>query len=124
MAFKGVPETDDLRGSPSIEIIKQLQEESFLVSIRTWDPLIKDFHNKGVTHYKNINEAVTGSNAVILMNNHEALSGLDLHEIAKKLSKGAIIYDFWDRYDPLQTLNNSVKYFAWGHHGVGLDKLA
>ncbi len=124
MAFKGVPETDDLRGSPSIEIIKQLQKESILISIRTWDPLIKDFNTNGVTHYKNINEAVTGSNAVILMNNHEALSGLDLHEIAKKLNKGAIIYDFWDRYDPLQALNDSVKYFAWGHHGNGLGKLA
>jgi UDP-N-acetyl-D-mannosaminuronic acid dehydrogenase len=124
MAFKGVPETDDLRGSPSIEIIKQLQEKSLSIDIRIWDPLIKNFSAKGVTQYKNIDDALTGSNAVILMNNHEVLSGLDLHEMAKKLNKNAIIYDFWDRYDPLQSLNNSVRYFAWGHHGIGLSKLA
>ncbi len=124
MAFKGVPETDDLRGSPSIEIIKQLQEKSLSIDIRIWDPLIKNFNAKRVTQYKNIDDAITGSNAVILMNNHEALSGLDLHEMAKKLNKNAIIYDFWDRYDPLQSLNNSVRYFAWGYHGIGLSKLA
>ena len=123
MAFKGVPETDDLRGSPSIEIIKQLQEKSSSIDIRIWDPLIKNFSANGVTQYKNFAEALAGSNAVILMNNHEALSGLDLHEMAKKLNKNAIIYDFWDRYDPLQSLNNSVRYFAWGHHGTGLSKL-
>jgi len=121
MAFKGFPETDDLRGSPSIELIKQLQKKSASISIRSWDPLIKEFNAKGVTQYRNIDEALTDSNAVILMNNHEALSGLDLHDMAKKLNMSAIIYDFWDRYDPIQGLNNSVRYFAWGHHSIGLS---
>lgn len=122
MAFKGVPETDDLRGSPSVDLIEQLQEISTSIIIRSWDPLIKEPNISGVTQYENIDEAITGSDAVILMNNHEVLGKLDLHDISKKLSKNAVIYDFWDRYDPLQSLNNSVKYFAWGYHNIGLSK--
>jgi len=122
MAFKGVPETDDLRGSPSVDLIEQLQEISTSIIIRSWDPLIKEPSISGVTQYENIDEAITGSDAVILMNNHEVLGKLDLHDISKKLSKNAVIYDFWDRYDPLQSLNNSVKYFAWGYHNIGLSK--
>ena len=122
MAFKGVPETDDLRGSPSVDLIEQLQEISTSIIIRSWDPLIREPNISGVTQYENIDEAITGSDAVILMNNHEVLGKLNLHDISKKLSKNAVIYDFWDRYDPLQSLNNSVKYFAWGYHNIGLSK--
>ena len=121
MAFKGTPETDDLRGSPSIEFIKLLQQKSELISISTWDPLAGDISFKGVKHYENIDDAVNGANAVVLMNNHISIGSLDLHEISKKLKNNAVIYDFWDRYDPLQKLNNSVKYFAWGHHQLGVN---
>jgi nucleotide sugar dehydrogenase len=122
MAFKGVPETDDLRGSPSIELIKQLQKKSVSMSIRIWDPLIEEFNANGVTQYKNIEVALTGSDAVILMNNHKALNALDLYDVSKKLNKNALIYDFWDRYNPLQSLDNSVRYFAWGFHNIGVNK--
>jgi nucleotide sugar dehydrogenase len=121
MAFKGTPETDDLRGSPSIEFIKLLQQKSDLISISTWDPLVGDISFKGVKHYENINDAVNGANAVVLMNNHISIGSLDLHEISKKLKDSAVIYDFWDRYDPLQKLNNSVKYFAWGYHQIRVN---
>lgn len=119
MAFKGIPETDDLRGSPSIELIRQIQKISPLTIIRSWDPLVKELSVKGVAHYGNIDEAITGSDVVILMNNHVALGELDLHNMSKKLNENAIVYDFWDRYDPLQNLSNSVKYFAWGYHNLG-----
>jgi len=122
MAFKGIPETDDLRGSPSVELIKQLQKISTSIIIKSWDPLIKEPNIKGVMQYENIDEAITGTDAVILMNNHEALGRLDLHGISEKLNESAVIYDFWDRYDPLQSLNNSVRYFAWGYHSIGFSK--
>ena len=122
MAFKGVPETDDLRGSPSIELIRKLQKISMSIKIRSWDPLIKELNIKGVRHCENIEEAITSSHAVVLMNNHKALGGLDLHDMSKKLNEKAVIYDFWDRYDSLQNFNNSVKYFAWGYHNNGLSK--
>ena len=122
MAFKGVPETDDLRGSPSIELIRKLQKISMSIKIRSWDPLIRELNIKGVRHCENIEEAITSSHAVVLMNNHKALGGLDLHDMSKKLNEKAVIYDFWDRYDSLQNFNNSVKYFAWGYHNNGLSK--
>jgi UDP-N-acetyl-D-mannosaminuronic acid dehydrogenase len=119
MAFKGNPETDDLRGSPSVELINQLQQKSSLIQIRTWDPLIKVVDIKSIKHYENIDEAIHKSHVVILMNSHSSISSLDLHNMSKKLAENAVIYDFWDRYDPLQKLDNSVKYFAWGYHHIG-----
>ncbi len=123
LAFKGVPETDDLRGSPAIELIKQFQNLSVSINLKSWDPLIRDLpFIKGMTHCKNIEEVVADSDAVILVNNHEALGNLDLQNLSKTMTMNGLVYDFWDRYDPLQTLNNSVKYFAWGFHDVGINK--
>jgi UDP-N-acetyl-D-mannosaminuronic acid dehydrogenase len=121
MAFKGNPETDDLRGSPSVELINQLQQKSSLIQIRTWDPLIKEVAIESIKHHENIDEAILNSDVVILMNSHPSMSSLDLHNISKKLARNAVIYDFWDRYDPLQELDNSVKYFAWGYHHSGIE---
>jgi UDP-N-acetyl-D-mannosaminuronic acid dehydrogenase len=121
LAFKGNPETDDLRGSPSVELIKQLEQKSSLIRIRTWDPLIKVVDIKGIEHYENIDDSILNSHVVILMNSHSSLSALDLHNMSKKLAENAVIYDFWDRYDPLQKLDNSVKYFAWGYHHFGIE---
>lgn len=117
LAFKGLPETDDLRGSPAIELIKQFRNLSNFYNLKSWDPLIiKPKDIEGVTHCSTIREVFEGSDAVILMNNHEALGNLDLHELSKAMNVNGLVYDFWDRYDPLQNLNNSVKYFAWGYH--------
>jgi UDP-N-acetyl-D-mannosaminuronic acid dehydrogenase len=121
LAFKGNPETDDLRGSPSVELIKQLEQKSSLIRIRTWDPLIKVVDIKGIEHYENIDDSILNSHVVILMNSHSSLSSLDLHNMSKKLARNSVIYDFWDRYDPLQELDNSVKYFAWGYHHFGIE---
>jgi UDP-N-acetyl-D-mannosaminuronic acid dehydrogenase len=121
LAFKGNPETDDLRGSPSVELIKQLEQKSSLIRIRTWDPLIKVVDIKGIEHYENIDDSILNSHVVILMNSHLSLSSLDLHNMSKKLARNSVIYDFWDRYDPLQELDNSVKYFAWGYHHFGIE---
>jgi UDP-N-acetyl-D-mannosaminuronate dehydrogenase len=121
MAFKGNPETDDLRGSPSVELINQLQQKSSFIQIRTWDPLIKEVAIESIKHHENIDEAILNSDVVILMNSHPSMSSLDLHNISKKLARNAVIYDFWDRYDPLQELDNSVKYFAWGYHHSGIE---
>jgi len=121
LAFKGNPETDDLRGSPSVELIKQLEQKSSLIRIRTWDPLIKVVDIKGIEHYENIDDSILNSHLVILMNSHSSLSSLDLHNMSKKLARNSVIYDFWDRYDPLQELDNSVKYFAWGYHHFRIE---
>jgi UDP-N-acetyl-D-mannosaminuronic acid dehydrogenase len=123
LAFKGVPETDDLRGSPAVELIKQFHNLSTSIGLKSWDPLIRELpYIKGVTHCKSIQEAITGSDAVILVNNHEMLSNLDLYNLSKTMTMNGLVYDFWDRYDPLQSLSNSVKYFAWGYHNARINK--
>ena len=123
LAFKGVPETDDLRGSPAVELIKQFQKISPPINLKSWDPLIRELpFIENITHCMSIQEVIAGSDAVILVNNHEALSNLDLHELSKIMLVNGLIYDFWDRYDPLQSLSNSVKYSAWGYHNHRINK--
>jgi UDP-N-acetyl-D-mannosaminuronic acid dehydrogenase len=123
LAFKGVPETDDLRGSPAIELIKQFRNSSVSINLKSWDPLIRELpFIEGMTNCNNIEEVIAESDAVILMNNHEALGNLDLYNLSKTMTVNGLVYDFWDRYDPLQSLSNSVEYFAWGFHNIRISK--
>ena len=123
LAFKGVPETDDLRGSPAVELIKQFLNLSASINLKCWDPLISELPLiNGITHCRSIEEVIAESDAVILVNNHEALSNLDLYNLSKTMVMNGLVYDFWDRYDPLQSLSNSVKYFAWGYHNIRINK--
>lgn len=63
MAFKGEPETNDLRGSTGIEIARNLQDRG--VEVDTWDAVVGD----GAGGFESVTED-KAYGAVLLLNNH------------------------------------------------------
>lgn len=63
LAFKGVPETRDLRGSFGVALLERLGTELPEADVRSWDPA------EGAE-----NGAVIGASVVVLANDHRALS--------------------------------------------------
>ncbi len=122
LAFKGVPETDDLRGSPSINLINELKNGINCIEIVGWDPMINelDLEYSYFRLAQSLDEAVNGADAVILANNHPIFSSLDLLALSKTLRGGALIYDFWDRYSDTNLESNNACYFGWGNHKTQL----
>ena len=80
LAFKGVPETDDLRGSPSLQLIKSLLEDVPEATIEVWDPLVSsfNFNDKRITFGVGLYESCEEADVIILMNNHPIFDTLNV----------------------------------------------
>jgi len=104
VSFK--PETDDLRESPALEIIRLLRQEG--VTIRAFDPQAMPQAKrvlKGVTFCKDAYDAARGSDAVALLTEWEVFRKVDWRRV-KSLLRQPVIFDGRNIYhaEPLTKL--------------------
>jgi UDP-N-acetyl-D-mannosaminuronic acid dehydrogenase len=123
MAFKGRPETDDLRGTPSKLLIEKLKELFPLSKIVIHDfacdkHSLKIFSGCRVVSIKDVFEK---SDIVFVANNNLKYQKLDLFSLANSMSKKSIIYDFWNQFDFAKDhMPSHVNYYSLG----GYNKLS
>ena len=112
LSFK--PNTNDIRESPSLDIISALQKEGCF--IRVFDPIAIE---EAKAELKNIHfcsdpyDAVNGSDAVILMTEWNQFRNLDLERI-KTLSNSPIFIDLRNVYDPKRMEQLGFRYVCLG----------
>jgi len=112
LAFK--QNTDDIRESPSIDIIQLLLKEG--ANIRCFDPLAIDNTKKilpDIIYCENEYDAVLGSDALVVATEWNQFRNLDLLKI-KELLKAPILIDLRNLYEPAQ-----VKELGFIYEGVG-----
>lgn len=125
MAFKGVPETNDLRGSPTLTLVASLEKEITNGEVYCWDPVIPDseLSSYGYKSGATLNEVLQGACAIVLVNNHPELDSLDLVALSESSSGPMLIYDFWGRNDHNLSLAGNNHYHSWGNHSkVTIDQ--
>jgi UDPglucose 6-dehydrogenase len=106
--------TDDIRKSPSIDIIKLLLKEG--ANIRCFDPLATENTRKilpDLTYCQDEYETAQGSDALVIATEWNQFRNLDLTKI-KKLLKSPILLDLRNLYEPAQ-----VKELGFIYEGVG-----
>ena len=105
--------TDDMRDSSSLEMIPFLSKKG--AKIKYYDPtgFKKEFNKlKNVSYSNSINDAVKGSDLVILhteWNDFKSINFKKLHP-----SKNLKIYDMRNIYSPLKVKSQGFKYFSIG----------
>ena len=112
LAFK--QNTDDIRKSPAIDIIKLLLKEG--AHIRCFDPLAMENSRKilpNLTYCQDEYETVQDSDALVIATEWNQFRNLDLSKI-KKLLKSPILLDLRNLYDP-----EKVKALGFVYEGVG-----
>lgn len=115
LAFK--PETDDIRESPSIEVIKELLSKGAV--IRVYDPIAMEntrryvFSDDEVTYCRNEYECLRGCDAVVLMTEWNQFRNLDFERI-KMIAKQPYFFDFRNVYEP-----EDMKKAGFVYEGVG-----
>jgi len=112
LAFK--QNTDDIRQSPSIDIIKLLLKEG--AQIRCFDPLAMDNTKKilpNLTYCQDEYETARDSDALIVATEWNQFRNLDLLKI-KKLLKSPILIDSRNLYEPV-----TLKSLGFIYEGVG-----
>lgn len=112
LAFKGFPETDDLRGSPAIKILDALKKENVAMnSVKLYDPLVRKFLNYDLSN--SITEAVENANVILFLNNHPKIMNLEFEHIIDKISKPAFILDAWGNINHSE-IPEGINYFRIG----------
>jgi len=112
LAFK--QNTDDIRKSPAIDIIKLLLKEG--AHIRCFDPLAMENTKKilpNLTFCTDEYETAQGSDALVIATEWNQFRNLDLAKI-KKLLKSPILLDLRNLYDPTK-----AKALGFIYEGVG-----
>lgn len=97
-AFKGEPETSDIRFSSALELYNSLLMEG--LNILGYDPVIDDDDlKKNGVRCASIEEGVVDSNIFIIMNNHNSFRKIPINLILHKMKKPALFYDSWSFFD-------------------------
>jgi UDP-N-acetyl-D-mannosaminuronic acid dehydrogenase len=101
VAFKGRPETDDLRGTMARPILAALRAAFPLGRFRGFDIAVeattirKTFQIEAA---QSIDDAFAGSNLLIIANNHPCFERMPLSSLAEQMARPAIIFDFWNNF--------------------------
>lgn len=124
MAFKGRPETDDLRGTPSIllaDALKLTFPEATIVGqdFAVAPAAIQELGLPSAT----IDEAFADADAVVIANNNSKYEWIEFDRLVGSMAKPSVIYDCWS---VLQTtaddMPEGVKYLRLGSIGAALAK--
>ncbi len=99
VSFK--PNTDDIRESPAIFVMKKLLEAG--ASVQAFDPAAmkearKVFH-EAISYVEDAYEAANGADALVLMTEWNQFRGLDLQELKTRM-RSPIFVDTRNVYDP------------------------
>ena len=99
-AFKGNPETADLRNSTTITLVEELRSLS-KCSIKGFDPIVKkgDIQLIEGVQAVELEDGFDKIDILILANNHETYRDWDISMILSKMNRPAIIYDGWRMLD-------------------------
>ncbi len=98
LAFKGFPETSDVRNSISIFFVNKLNKKN---KVYVYDPVIKkdDLSKKNLNYVKSLN-LIKNIDAVLFLNNNPSFNKINIKKMLSKLNPNPIIFDGWNIFDP------------------------
>ena len=127
IAFKGRPETNDLRGTMALPIIKEIKKNFPKSEIKVFDPVVKKSEAKD--YLKKINFNFTNSlensfkscSLYIICNNHPIFSTMPITVLSQLMRSPSVIFDYWNNYSNQRiSFPSSVNYIGLGNLGKAL----
>lgn len=96
-AFKGHPETSDMRGSITTELIEHLKK--YGIHIRGYDPVVTATEIRKVGALPcSLTKGVAQADALVIMNNHQSFANLDIAILLEKMRRPALFFDGWNLF--------------------------
>ncbi|MCB0704438.1 MAG: nucleotide sugar dehydrogenase [Saprospiraceae bacterium] len=104
LAFKGEPETGDVRNSSAVEVAKLFEQAG--CKVVGHDPVARkaEILEEGVQPV-DYPAAAEGADAILFLNNHRFYEGIDIPELLGKLNSPAILFDGWKLFNTDDVLN-------------------
>lgn len=109
IAYKG--ETDDIRETPSREVIETLAELN--CDVFSHDPFVSSDFGKRFSN--NLEDAARDADCLVIVTDHEEYKRLDLAKLSKILKKPGVIVDGRRIIDPQSAAESDFRYFGVGY---------
>ena len=110
LSFK--PGTDDVRESRAVLLYKMLKDSGFI--IKCFDPMNLNFINEPIPYSKNLNDALSGSNAAIITVEDQIYADYDLNFFKNKGIKA--IFDGRNVLSYDEKKSDNLDYFGIGNN--------
>lgn len=111
LAFKGWPETVDVRSSPAVELLSYLRETG-ISRVSMYDPLVREV--EGMTVCKSVCECVKGANVILQLTDHPALMNLSVQALLDFASRPLLIVDCWHTLKSIEYIDDEVSIYVMG----------
>lgn len=98
MAFKGEPETSDLRDSTSVWFLNELPNKE---NVCAYDYRVapKDIESLGIRAVS-LEEGFKNADAVVILNNHRTYQDINIHKMFSLMNQPAVFIDTWHAFAP------------------------
>lgn len=119
IAFKGIPATDDLRGSMALKVVRSLLAHVPDSVIRLYDPVADGASLKAAAPecevVDSVEQAIAGADIAIIANNHPKFGSYRPRRMKELMSENGFIYDYWNHFSDLRPVELRGSYFALGN---------
>jgi UDP-N-acetyl-D-mannosaminuronic acid dehydrogenase len=97
LAFKGWPETSDMRNSTALDLVRHLSEAG--LSVYGYDPVVPEdeLAAAGVKPVS-LEAGFSNADAVFVMNNHPSYEDWDLYTYLKTMNTPGLFFDGWNLF--------------------------
>lgn len=115
MAFKGEPETSDLRGSSSVYIARKLKALGYTLRLHDFVAIRSEMEalELGSVH-ETIEDACKGASILLVLNNHKKYGSVMYNENFSYANKGLSILDSWNVCTELH-YSDDIKIYTLGN---------
>lgn len=123
IAFKGVPATDDLRGSMALRVISSIRKHMPGAQLRVFDPVCTETQLRGCDikveiYAETVEEAIDGVHCLIIANNHPELGQIPPVELTSLMVPRGFIYDYWNHFSDHRRHDVGDAYYGVGNIGL------
>jgi nucleotide sugar dehydrogenase len=120
-AYKGYPETSDMRGSPTVDVLKILKSKlKNKVVFYGYDPVAKREEIEGldVTCVPS-KEGFKNAQAVLILNNNPEFAKIDIFSLLETMTRPGLLFDGWHFFLPQEV--KKIKGISYQGMGAGFD---
>ena len=122
LAFKGHPETGDIRNSTSLDILELLRPQ--VGSILGYDPVATpaELAEFGIVPAGELPEGFQGMDAVLFLNNHRDFTKLDVFAMVRSMNPNPVIFDGWNLFHEQDILKAAPAIYLGLSHKISSVK--
>ncbi len=113
MAFKGTPETSDLRNSTSLWFLSLFKNKKN-ISAFDYNVSKKEIEKLGIK-YQSLNDGFKKADAVVILNNNPKYNEINIYKMLNYMNKPGVFIDTWHIFEPAEI--KKIKEIVYGGHG-------